>query len=168
MARVRTRHRVRQASYSLQLTAMVDLFTILLVFLLKSYSTSSIQVSQIDDLRLPTSSAVSEPEEALLLVVSKKGIYIDDKQVVPMKDGNIEENYLDVSDRHFIRKLYEELDKEAKKSLEIAEKNDKHKFKGNLIVQADHNLNYAILKRVMYTSMLAGYADVKLGLMGFE
>lgn len=168
MLRLNRRFRQRDAKYVLQLTAMVDLFTILLVFLLKSYSTSSVQMTKIDDLRLPDSVAAREPDEALKLVVSQKGIYVDDKKVVSLKDGNINNSELDKKDKYFLRALYNELDKQASKQKEIAVENKTVKFSGKVILQADQNLNYATLKKVMYTAMLAGYADLKLGAIGME
>lgn len=168
MIQMKRRFRPREIKYVLQLTAMVDLFTILLVFLLKSYSTSSVQMSQIDEIRLPSSSAAIEPAEALRLVVSKKGIYIDEKQVVPLENGKLHTKYRSNKDRYFLNDLYKELDTHAKKSQEIGKNNEAHKFKGTVILQADRSLSYGMLKSVMYTAMLAGYADLKLGTMGME
>tara|TARA_B100001248_G_C27399566_1_gene468972 strand:+ start:10333 stop:10842 length:510 start_codon:yes stop_codon:yes gene_type:complete len=169
MARLRKSYHVREnKTQILQLTAMVDMFTVLLVFLLKSYTTSSVRVNPVDDLRLPASTAQKEPAEALKLVVSTKGIYVDDKKILDIKDGKISDDSLDQSDANFIRPLYNELDAMAKNAEDLQAQNPEAKFTGAYILQADQSLSYSTLRKVIYTSMLAGYADLKLGSMGLE
>lgn len=158
----------KKATFVLQLTAMVDMFTIMIVFLLKSYSTSAVHITPQQGLKLPNSSSYTEPVEALKLVVSLDGIYVDDKQVLALEQGQLNGQDLDANDQDFIRKLYEELDKHAEKSKSIAEKNEEHEFEGKVIMQADSRLPYKVLKKVMYTSSMAGYADMKLATVSFE
>lgn len=162
------RWRNREANYTLQLTAMVDMFTILLVFLLKSYTTSSVQMATVDDIQVPISESATEPKEALRMHVSLKGVYVDDIKVLDLESGQVAKADTDKQDKKFIKKVFDELEKHAKKSQDIADQNKTHEFKGDLILQADQNLDYALLKKIMYTSMLAGYANIKLGLMGME
>ena len=74
----------RKSTFILQLTAMVDMFTIMIVFLLKSYSTSAVHVTAHEGLKLPHSSSYTDPVEAVRLVVATDGIYVDDKKIVLM------------------------------------------------------------------------------------
>lgn len=157
----------KKATFVLQLTSMVDMFTIMIVFLLKSYSTSAVHITPHDGLKLPTSTAYTDPVEALRLVVSMDGIYVDDEKVVELENGEIKKVDLDSNDSDFIRTLYEALDKQAVKTRTIAEKNETVEFDGKVVMQADSRLNYALLKKVMYTSSLAGYADLKLATIGY-
>lgn len=61
----------------LNITAMLDLMTIILVFLLKSVSSSSASIPQSKDLTLPTSVMTSEPsEEGVVVIVSKTQILV--------------------------------------------------------------------------------------------
>jgi biopolymer transport protein ExbD len=61
----------------LNITAMLDLMTIILVFLLKSVSASSASIPQSKDLSLPTSVMTSEPsEEGVVVIVSKSQILV--------------------------------------------------------------------------------------------
>lgn len=157
-----------EPTFGLQITSMVDMFTILLVFLLKSYSSSAVNITPADGVKLPNSTTQSEAQEVLKLTVSKKGVFVDDVQVVAIVDGKFEANDLEASDDLFIRKLYETLDKQAEKARGIASVNESMKFDGRVLVQADESLDYGTLKKVMYTSMLAGYADVKLAVVSME
>lgn len=158
----------KKQGFLLQLTAMVDMFTILIVFLLKSYSTSSVHITPLEGLQLPTSSSYTDPVEALRLVVSMDGVFVEDKKVVEFQEGNFKAEDLDRTDQDFVRELYEELDRQAKKSREISEVNEEHKFEGAVVMQADARLNYGVLKKVMYTSSMAGYADLKLATVSYD
>ncbi len=61
----------------LNITAMLDLMTIILVFVLKTLATS--QVSQSDDLKLPVSVLTSEPsEEGVIVTISKSQLLVGD------------------------------------------------------------------------------------------
>lgn len=61
----------------LNITAMLDLMTIILVFLLKSMASSSASIPQSDDLTLPASVMTSEPsEEGVVVIISKTQILV--------------------------------------------------------------------------------------------
>lgn len=153
------------ATFKIQVTSMVDMFVILLVFLLKSYSTSPVQLTASDQLTLPASTSTKDPVDVLKLVVSKSGIFVEDKKVIELVDGKVNVNDVDASDTQFIRALYTELDQQASKSRTIASKNETLEFDGKVIMQADRNLPYELLRKVMYTSMMAGYSDVKIAVL---
>ncbi|MFK8138059.1 MAG: ExbD/TolR family protein [Bdellovibrionales bacterium] len=166
MVKVRRRWRNREAPYGLQLTAMVDMFTILLVFLLKSYTTSSVALSQVDNLDIPISSAVIEPREAVKMVISREAIFLEDEKLVNLNQGMLASS--DIENKKVITELFDRLKKEEQKSKSIAEQNSAYKFRGEIIVQADKTIPYKTLKSVMYTSMLSGFPNVKFGLVGME
>lgn len=153
------------ATFKIQITSMVDMFVILLVFLLKSYSTSPVNITPNDNLTLPVSTSTKDPTDVLKLVVSKAGIFVEDKKVVDFKDGKLDVKDVDASDTQFIRTLYSELDTQAQKSRNIAQVNDTVEFDGKVIMQADRTMPYELLRKVMYTSMMAGYSDVKIAVM---
>ena len=152
----------KDAGFTLQLTAMVDMFTIMIVFLLKSYDTSALEVKNVDDLRLPASITASIPQEAMLLLVSKKAVFVNNTKVADIKDGKIVDANISKSDEDYIEPLFKELDKEAKKVEELAKRNPSIKFDGKLLMQADESLHYSVLRKVLYTATMAGYGDLRL------
>lgn len=149
------------SAYELQLTAMVDMMTIILIFLLSSYSTSSVQLTPADRLNLPASFSTGPAVEALKMVVAKHGIYVDDKKIVDLTEGVLNAKETDAKDPQFIRLLFEELNRQAQKTKSIAEKNEDMKFDGKVIVQVDREVNYKVLKKALYTAAIAGYNDAK-------
>ena len=71
------RNRKEQEIDFLNITAMLDLMTIILVFLLKSVATSSASIPQSKDLALPTSVMTSEPsQEGVVVILSKSQILV--------------------------------------------------------------------------------------------
>lgn len=153
------------STFKIQITSMVDMFVILLVFLLKSYSTSAVNVTPSDKLTLPASTSAKDPVDVLKLVVSKGGIFVEDNKIVDLREGALDVKDVDASDTQFIRALYNALDEQAKKSKGIAAVNEEMEFDGKVIMQADRSLPYELLRKVMYTSMMAGYSDVKIAVV---
>lgn len=153
------------SSFKIQITSMVDMFIILLVFLLKSYSTSPVIVTPSKSLQLAQSSVSTDPVDVLKVVVSKSGLFVEDEKVAELKNNEFEGAQLDNNDKEFIRPLYEILDKKAQQSKDIAKINDTVEFDGKVFMQIDRDLPYAVLKKIIYTSMLAGYYDVKFAVV---
>lgn len=147
---------------------MVDMFIILLVFLLKSYSTSPVNITPNDKLRLPQSTSATDPVDVLKIVVSKSAVFVEDAKVVDLKDGHLDQASVDKTDPQFIRPLFEELDKKAQRAKDLAKVNDTVEFDGKVLMQVDKDLPYAALQQILYTSMLAGYFDVKFAVMSKE
>jgi biopolymer transport protein ExbD len=150
------------SSFKIQITSMVDMFVILLVFLLKTYSTSPVNITPKDGLRLPESTASTDPVDVVKLVVAEDGVFVEEKKVMELQKGRIPAGAADANDPSFLRSLYEALDERAKLAKSISQVNDSFEFDGKVLMQADRELNYEVLQKIMYTSMMAGYADVKL------
>jgi biopolymer transport protein ExbD len=77
----------------LNITAMLDIMTIILVFLLKSLGESSNAIPQSDDLRLPGSVAKSDPhQEGVTVTISKSQILVGDQRIVtlPGRDSQVQ------------------------------------------------------------------------------
>jgi biopolymer transport protein ExbD len=69
----------------LNITAMMDMMTIILVFLLKSMSASSASIPQSQDLTMPKSIMTTEAsQEGLAVLISKSHIVVDDAVVCPV------------------------------------------------------------------------------------
>jgi biopolymer transport protein ExbD len=151
----------QDGTFALQITSMIDMFTIILVFLLKSYSSSAVNVETSQTMRLPSSTSTEQAVEALKLMVSENGIFVDDKLVVSVSKGGIDKASLDPKDAKFIPLLYQSLLEQAQKTKNISKQNETVAFDGKVIFQGDQGLSYQVLRKVMYTASLAGYTDFK-------
>ena len=84
----------KNAQVSLKLTSMIDMFTILLVFLLKSFSAEGQIMTVTKDLKLPESSAQKSPQPASIVAITNEYILLDGKQVASIADEMISNELL--------------------------------------------------------------------------
>jgi biopolymer transport protein ExbD len=69
----------------LNIVAMLDIMTIILVFLLKSLGESTAAVPQSDDLKLPNSIIMTQPpQEGVIVTISKTQILVGDDKVLTL------------------------------------------------------------------------------------
>lgn len=149
----------KNSTFTLNITSMTDMFTIMLVFLLQSYSTADVQIIPDNALRLPTSASMSNPTEAIKISVSKEALKIDQTKLADVKNNDFLAQDLEDRDTNFIKPLFQELDRIAKSD---AEKDKIHVKEGRILLQADKDLPYATLRKVMYTASMAGFPQLKL------
>ena len=149
----------------LNLTAMMDMMTILLVFLIKSFGASEISVASGDDLMPPNSSATAFPMPAITVTVTKKEIAVGERGILKLENrgktipGAELEGLL-------ITRLKDRLDAEVEKIGNIVKYNSKmqeaiakdpEKDQAKvLIIVADKELPYSILYSVLGTAGMSG------------
>jgi biopolymer transport protein ExbD len=69
----------------LNITAMLDIMTIILVFLLKTLGESTASVPQSDDLRIPSSFITTQPsQEGVIVTVSKSQLLVGDEHILTL------------------------------------------------------------------------------------
>ncbi len=136
---------------------MMDMFTIILVFLLKSYSTQGQIVTPAKSLELPTSTVQQPAAQALQLMISQKSITVEDKIVVDSQQYQKVKTQTD----YLITPLHNVLKKYAEEARKFSAQT-KDDFSGKITVQGDVHIPYRVLTRVMYTCGQAGYPKINL------
>jgi biopolymer transport protein ExbD len=148
----------------LNLTAMMDMMTILLVFLIKSFGASEISVASGDDLMPPMSSSTAFPMPAITVTVTKKEIAVGPKGVLKLKSpkelspddlGPVGITKLSAGLEAEVKKISEQIKYNPKMRDAIAQNPEKDQSKV-LIIVADRELPYSILYNVLGTAGLAG------------
>lgn len=147
----------KNSTFTLNITSMTDMFTIMLVFLLQSYSTSEVEITPDKAIRLPTSASQVNPTEAIKLSISAEALKMGNTKIADVKDADFSSQDLEAHDTNFIKPLFEELDKIAKSSQDKA-----HIKEGRILLQADKDLPYSTIRKVMYTASMAGFPQLKL------
>jgi biopolymer transport protein ExbD len=143
----------------LNITAMMDMMTIILVFLLKSYTASSTNVNMTSDLTLPNSSTQQQPQDNINVTISWKEVAINDKSIVPVVNGMI--SGMDTGSM-LISPVYDILAKEVEKQKYIAKYNPKAPFAGRVNIISDKRVPYQTLLQVLYTAGQAELGSYKL------
>jgi len=134
---------------------MIDMFTILLVFLLKSFSVEGQIVTVTQDLRLPESTAQKAPQPASVVAITNEYILIDERQVATLREVN-ESNEL------LIPRLADGLKNLRAVSEAVGQMSNDMGFTGKITIQGDKEIPYQILKKVMFTCGQIGYNDILL------
>lgn len=146
----------RHSVFLLNITSMTDMFTIMLVFLLQTYTTSEVAIEPAKGMRLPQSTSTSNPVEGARVSLSKDELKVGDMAIAALKNSQFDNKDLDNKDPNFIPHLFTELDKLAKDT------EKKHLKEGHLLLQADADLPYDTLRKVLYTASMAGFPQLKM------
>ena len=83
---VSRKHKRVPEQANLKLTSMIDMFIILLVFLLKSFSASGDIMTVSPDLKLPDSTAEKEPIAASVIEITQEWVLLDGKKVASISE----------------------------------------------------------------------------------
>ena len=148
-----TKRKKMSEEMSLQITSMADIFTIILVFLLKSFSTNLTTFSPSDGISLPEGKSEGKIQETLKMEITPSSILVDQKPILslknfefadqPKEDDEVSPEVLNVLSQQ--RKLLPEPNMDS-----------------TLIVMADEKMPYSTLKRVLASAATAGFVDLQL------
>lgn len=163
----------RKVVASLSLTAMVDMFTVLVVFLLQNYAVTG-EVLQIEsDVTLPDAREVKELAPANVVVISENRVMLNNNvlltydQVKSQKDWMIRDLRRQVE--QLIRdgeeektKLTNQLKSAVEKKRSGEEKLDRFR---KMTIQADQDIDFLTVKKVMYTLTEAGIYEINFAVI---
>ena len=138
-----------QTMLDMNLVSLIDVFTILIFFLLSGASGVELLPSP-KAVKLPESFTEKAPKETIVLVVSGTEILVDGRKVADVADVMATKGDL-------IEPLKAELDLLANRVVVRAENQEKSKA---ITIMGDQNIPYQLLRKVMYTSARANFSDV--------
>ena len=166
----RARRKAREAAgeiKELNIVAMMDMMTILLVFLLKSYQASAISVNMGDSLSIPASTTQLHPQENITVTLSQTDLAVNDRKVLATLGGVIPPSAKEGGkpDAFYVGALYDALKKEVDKQKYVAQYNKNAPFSGRINVVADRKISYRTLMEVLYTAGQAELGEYKFMVM---
>ena len=143
------RKRRNKTDLDMNLVALIDIFTILIFFLLSS-ATEVESLPSYRAVKLPESTADAQPKETIVVVVSGSEIVVDGRKVADVAD------VMKASD-DVIPTLKAELELLSKRQV-LREKNQASK--AAVTIMGDKDIPYRLLRKVMVTSARANFTDV--------
>jgi biopolymer transport protein ExbD len=169
----RARRKAREAAgevKELNIVAMMDMMTIILVFLLKSYQTSAIDVNMSPDLAIPASTTQLHPQENVTVTVSMKEVAVNDRAVLAIEGGVIPRGAKEGgrADAFYVAAIHDALKKEVDKQKYIARYNRDAPFTGRVNVVADRRVPYRTLMEILYTAGQAELGEYKFMVLRSE
>ncbi len=153
MREMREARKQRQANQSkLNLTSLMDIFTILVFFLM--VNSSDVQVLEnTKSITMPKSVADQKPKETLLLQVDGNKVVLAGRVIT-------DSGKVDKSTEDLIEPLMKELKYQASRRPELTK--EEKEMGRSITIQGDKDIPYNILKKLMATCAKAGFRDISL------
>lgn len=157
----KSRHEKTLKGFKPQLTSLIDVMTILLIYLLKSFSSEGEIITVSKNLMLPESSAQKKPELSVVLTVNNEYILAENKPITTT-------DKVLSSDDLIIPELDTWLARRRETTQRIEQYSTKTKFKGDITIQGDKRIRFRLLKKIMYTCGQQGYNNFSLAVLKKE
>ena len=150
-------------STGLILTSLIDFFTIVVIYLMKSYSSEGSILTNADNLVLPNSMSTTKPKEIHVQVAAANDmILVDNVPVVPTDDvRKIPQEDPDP----IVKKLEEKLKACMAQEEEMVRLGALNKIEGDITIQVDKNVDFDVLFKIMNTCGKVGYNKMNFAVM---
>ena len=146
------KHNTAQSG-TLNMNSMMDMMTIILLFLLKSYSTEGALASQSESLALPVSARTQKPKKEVNVSIATDVILVNEVPLMPTQD--IDPN--EIAILPLMSKLQEYANKERQLEIEAGKE-----FTHEVIIQGDKGIPFETLFKVMYTCSKSDFYKMRL------
>lgn len=147
------RHHKRFGGSQLNLVSLMDIFTILVFFLLVN-SSSVQQLPSSKAVKLPTSSAQQLPKETVILLVNNDQILVQGRLI-----ANVDQVLK--SKEPLINLLLEEMKIQSLSSMKSEAENEGL----DVTVMADKQIPYKLLRKILATLSEANYTNISMAVM---
>lgn len=157
MNRMRSLHRKKRRSPAVQLslTSLMDIFTILLLFLLMQMGDEGLALPTSEQLNLPASTSRDNPSPTVIIMVTENEILVEGKPVMDVREAIKMKGPI-------LQPVKEELTRLAEQTRYLASQNASVKFSGKITVMGDRNIPFRLLKKVMSTCAQAKFPNIAL------
>lgn len=157
----------RGVTATLSLTAMVDMFTVLVIFLLQSYSSTGEILYMPKEIVLPKANRVNELAPSVVVTISSKELLIDRTRVGTFDEVKASTEWtipnlrdqlkviLEKNKADLDAKLQNKIKNAVDKTLGKEEVEDPNAWR-KVTLQADKNIDYLTMKKIMYSIYEAG------------
>lgn len=150
----------------LQLTAMVDMFTVLVVFLLQNYASTNQILPISDQIDLPQATSVKELKPSFVVVLSKDALSFNEKKVSTFVEVKANQDWLLVPLLEPVKEAIDKLNQENKSvSKKDASGMDVVPMQYKMTLQADKDIDFLSIKKVLYTLTEAGVQEVNFAVI---
>ncbi len=153
--RMENHYKRSKRAIPLNLVSLMDIFTILVFFLLVNSSTGEVLPST-KSIKLPESIAEQKPKETISIVVNATDIVIQGHKVM-----DVQMALADTTST--IEPLRKELELLTGARLRGAPADAP--FNGEVTIMADQEISYRLLKKIMLTCTKANYGNISLAVM---
>lgn len=164
---IRARHtKSANPNEEVDITSLMDILTILLIFLVASNSFTGEIINVIPDLTLPKSETINPTQAGVIIQVSQKELWVDNVKILSFEENDSQAITFDQGGRRIVP-LFNELVKKRDEINAINKEVPKAvEFSGIANLVLDEKLRYDLVKKVMYTAAEAGFLEYKFIVLG--
>ena len=134
-----------QTTFRPQLTSLIDVMTFLLVFLIKSFSVQGDVITPSENLQLPLSTSSKPPKPAASIEITNANVMAEGKILSPLTE-------VDRADPLLMPGVFRWMSQLRARFPGTSQSRE-------VLIQADREIEYSFLKRVMYSCSKAGFSD---------
>lgn len=144
------RHHKRSRMPGLNLVSLMDIFTILVFFLL--VTASDVQnLPNAKSVRLPTSTAQNTPENTLIITVTKQQVLVQGRAIIDIQDAMKEQGpYIDSLEKELLFQASRAILKDAQGTPK------------KVTILGDKHIPYSLLRKIMATCAKTNYTSIAL------
>jgi len=148
----------------MNMAALMDLMTVLLLFLLQSFSADGSMLTNADDVQLPNSVSNERPIDIpLQIVVSQDVIVLDNSVVEDTRALAAREFYEFMADTNTALDIA--LRDKMEQQLELVRVGALTEARDDIIVQVDKNMSLSVMYKVMVISGRQGFSRMRFAVM---
>jgi biopolymer transport protein ExbD len=139
----------------LQITSMMDMFTIILIFLLFSFSNNPEQMDLDGEMSLPQSTSKLDYKDSIRLVLTRSELKLDGKVVATLENDTVVG----------LDNLYEELKKYRDVADELKKDENEEERKEHILFLCDKQHSFKVVNAIVKTAGRAGYPNFQFAVV---
>ena len=157
---------------------MVDMFTILVVFLLQNYSSTGEIIYIPKDVKLPKASQVKELKPAHVVMITNTEVILDKDTITTLDEVKNQKDWMipKLRDRLVVALQTDEVNTKKAQSLKNTMSGGlrpgptpvPEESRNKITVQADKEMDFLTIKKVMYTVTEAGASEINFAVVKKE
>ena len=144
-------HSRKSVDHQIPLVPFIDFLIVLVIFLLMSFSASGELIAQQPTITMPAAANTAKIEISPIVAIDNRVITLDGTRVADTQTLAANAQV----DR--IEPLIQGLEAEKRKWETI---HPSEPFAGQVIIQADRNIDFRVVKKIMFSAAAAGYGNV--------
>ena len=146
------RKQEEQGEVGLNIYPMMDMMTILLVFLIMQFANSSADIVQSEELQIPTSTSQVDAAQSLSVIISQSEVVVEGKRVLTLRNGKVDSSLKQGGGTGWlITPLFNGLKLHRDRLKMIASRNPQRPFRGEVRIIADKRTPFRTLGEVVYS-----------------
>lgn len=144
-------HGRKATDANIPLVPFIDFLITLVVFLLMSFSAEGQLVTNRDNLTMPDGTNVAELEVAPIIAIDAQMVTLDNRRMADTQtlaaNAQIDRMEQLIQDLETLKRNWSIL-------------HPQQPFPGNVVLQADKEIDFRVIKKVMFSASQAGYANI--------